>query len=60
MKRKTGLYPGVADAENERFNSATRAKFGPDSMPDFIGGKPNYDKFGGWDAERTLRWLNID
>lgn len=60
MKRKASLYPGVADAEKERMNSELRSKFEVDSMPDFIGGKPNYDKFGGWDAERTLRWLNID
>ena len=28
--------------------------------PDFICGKPNYDKYPGVDAEQVLVWLNID
>lgn len=28
--------------------------------PDMIGGKPNGDKFIGWEPDAMLRWLNID
>ena len=36
--------------------------FETDEEPDFIGGKPNFDKFEkeGFTTEETLVWLNID
>ena len=56
MKKKKELYPGVDAAEKEKGKKL--ASF--DELPDFIGGKPNYDKFKTWDAEKVLVWLNID
>ena len=47
------LYPGVKEAEKQR------AAFPPEK-PDFIGGKPNYDKYKGVKPEQVLVWLNID
>lgn len=50
-------YPGVKEAELERIRSGLK----PDlEEPDFVGGKPNYDNFKGWDTEKVLVWLNID
>jgi len=60
MKRKTALYPGIAAAENEKRRAETSAKYTPPEEPDFIGGKPNYDKFPGKDPVAVLVWLNID
>ena len=50
------LYPGVAEAEAEKSRKTAEI----DEAPDFINGKPNYDKFGKRDTERVLVWLNID
>ena len=60
MKRNKQLYPGCTDAEKERIAAAIRATYETSQKPDFIGGKPNYDKFPGWNAEKILVWLNID
>ena len=35
-------------------------KYEPEEQPDFIAGKPNYDKYSGVEPERVLAWLNID
>lgn len=53
---KKQLYPGVDEAERER----TKAMKEESEEPDFIGGKPNYDKFQKWSTEKVLSWLNID
>ena len=58
MKNKTGLYPGTAAAEKEKEKAALRYSY--EFQPDFIGGKPNYDKFASWTCEKVLAWLNID
>ena len=57
MRRKK-LYPGCAEAEKER--SAYRKNYQKEEEPDFIGGKPNYDKFKGWTPEKVMVYLNID
>ena len=49
-------YPGIDEAELER----SKQHLIEDEEPDFIAGKPNYDKFEGWTAEEVLIWLNID
>ena len=59
MKRKKTLYPGTEAAEKERKAAEKRYQERND-QPDFIGGKPNYSKFPGWDPEKVLVWLNID
>lgn len=56
-KRKKALYPGVDEAEREK---ARAYRFSPEEMPDFIAGKPNYEKYKGVPADRVLAWLNID
>lgn len=53
------LYPGTAEAENERIKAQKRNAIKVEE-PDCIGRAPNYQKFAGWDAERVLAWLNID
>ena len=58
MKSKKALYPGVEQAEREKEKAAIKYSF--NDQPDFIGGKPNYDKFRGWSPEKVLSWLNID
>lgn len=60
MKRKKTLYPGTAEAKNERKRSEKAHKARQNNEPDFIGNCPNYDKFPKWDAEKVLVWLNID
>ncbi len=58
---KKQLYPGIEEAERERDrNSYGGKKRNTNDKPDFIGGKPNYDKFKGWSPEKVLVWLNID
>lgn len=58
MKNKKALYPGTAAAEKEKEKAALRYSY--ECQPDFIGGKPNYDKFIGWPVERALAWCNVD
>lgn len=50
------LYPGIAEAEAERFKLPKDRE----EEPDYIAGKPNYDKFQKWDIEKILSWYNID
>ena len=57
-KRRKHLYPGMKEAEQERTRSSKKNE--PDEKPDFIGGCPNYEKFGDVPAEHVLVWLNID
>ena len=61
MKKRTIEYPGAVEAEREK-NRALRRPERADDEPDWIDGAPNYDKFErmGWDASKTLAWLNID
>ena len=54
--QKKKLYPGTAEAENER----SKGRPAEDQEPDFIGNAPNYDKFKNWTPEEVLVWLNID
>lgn len=56
-KKRKPAYPGTAEAEKQRSKKTVR-----DEEPDFIGGKPNYEKFEkwGWSTEKILVWLNID
>lgn len=54
MKKVKKLYPGIEQAEKEKEKKILT------EQPDFIGGKPNYDKFKGWETEKILVWLNID
>lgn len=56
-KKRKPAYPGTAEAEKQRSKTVVR-----DEEPDFIGDKPNYEKFEkrGWSTEKTLVWLNID
>lgn len=49
-------YPGIDEAELER----SKHQQIEEEAPDFIAGKPNYDKFEGWTPEQVLTWLNID
>ena len=61
---KKQLYPG-AEGIAEYYNQFYREHDSyvlkhRDEKPDFIGGKPNYDKFRKWSAEEVLVWLNID
>ncbi len=53
------LYPFAEDVKRGEY---TKLSFpsGAEEEPDFIGGKPNYDKFDKWGVEETLVWLNID
>ena len=64
MNTNKHRYPGTAGAEKERTAAARRVKHEQKAAeePDFIGNAPNWDKFYslGWDAEKTLVWLNID
>ena len=60
-------YPGVKESERERIRVqysvpqvSEKQQKKLDELPDFIGSKPNYDKFKEWDTERALVWLNID
>ena len=55
MKRKH-QYPGVREAEKQKSIKKPILY----EEPDFIGGKPNYDKYKGWPVEKILAWLNID
>ena len=50
---KKQLYPYAEELRKQ-------APITVEAEPDFIGGKPNYDKFVGWSAEEVLAWLNID
>ena len=59
MNKVVVTYPGVEEAEKERIRAELKFKYSSDE-PDFAGGKPNYDKFRGWDTEKVLVWLNID
>lgn len=58
MKKKKELYPCVAEveAEKQKFKSFDTLNV----YSDFIGGKPNYNKFKNWNSENVLAWLNID
>ena len=53
---KKQLYPGVEMVEELRQKPLAV----DDTLPDFIDGKPNYDKYKNWSVEQTLAWLNID
>lgn len=55
MKRKH-QYPGVLEAEKQK----SVKKDIVDEEPDFVGDKPNWEKFKGWPVEKVLVWLNID
>ena len=57
MKKKKQLYPGIPEAEKER---CKMKPFESKEDPDFINGKPNYDKFKGKDPTWVLAYLNID
>ena len=59
MKRKE-LYPGAEDVKKEKEAAIVRFLSESEELPDFIGGKPNYAKFRGWEPEDVLRYLNID
>lgn len=59
-KRRRELYPGTAAAEREKTRAAARACYTAEEAPDFIGGKPNYEKYRGISPERVLAFLNID
>lgn len=54
---KKQLYPGVEEAEKQK-GAYSMDTYQPE-RPDFIAGKPNYDKHKG-NPERVLVWLNID
>ena len=56
MKKR--LYP--SEAEVEKIKDDIKANAQVDEIPDFVYGKPNYDKFAGWPVEKVLVWLNID
>lgn len=56
---KKQLYPGVEEAEAERLRSV----YVKHEVPEFLGGKPNYEKYShykNWPVEKTLCWLNVD
>lgn len=62
MARKK-LYPGTAEAEEERIRASRKPPVPDDEEPDWLGNAPNYEKFRrkfGWDTETTLVKLNID
>ncbi len=56
MKRDKPLYPGIKEAEEQKGKTPVIDS----CMPDFIDGKPNYEKYKNWSVEQTLAWLNID
>lgn len=60
MARKKSLYPGTQEAEAEKNKAYKADNRRHDITPDFIGGKPNYDKYNGVDPSIVLAWLNID
>ena len=55
MGKRKLIYPGTEEAEKQKSMKPI-----VEDEPDFIGDKPNYDKFPGWDVEEVLVWLNID
>lgn len=40
--------------------ATVRPVYAPEEEPDFIAGKPNYEKYKNWDTYKVLRMLNID
>ena len=60
MAKKKMLYPGTQEAEAEKNRAYIIADKRRDNTPDFIGSKPNYDKYKGVDPATVLAWLNID
>ena len=59
-KKKTQLYPCIAEADKLAREAIAAKRIELDEQPDFIGGKPNYNKFNSWPPEKVLVWLNID
>lgn len=57
-KKKDLLYPGLIQAEKEKEKAACNYSY--NQQPDFIGNKPNYEKFKSWQPEKVLVYLNID
>lgn len=53
---KKELYPYAQEIKAYKKEKPQKV----DRVPDFIGNKPNYDKFPGRDIENILTWLNID
>ena len=55
MKKK--LYPGEAEVEREKDRVFRTVLY---EEPMFVGGKPNWDRFTGWEVPKVLVWLNVD
>lgn len=55
--RMKKLYPGLKEAEEQK---SEWRKHKPAEEPDFISGKPNYDKYPYMTPEQVLVMLNID
>lgn len=60
MAKKKLLYPFAQELEDQREQPSRREQSEQDEQPEYIYGKPNYDKYKSWSIEKILSWYNID